>query len=77
MHLLQVNQPTKTTEFMLDNGITERQKYIEQKKNSSKLDCDSLKESKGAIVETKPGKHAVKHNEERDLKKFRMMYKRH
>lgn len=41
------------------------------------MDCDSLKESKGAIVETKPGKHAVKHNEERDLKKFRMMYKRH
>lgn len=47
------------------------------KEDSTKLDCGSLKESKGAVVEIKSIKDAVKDKEEQDPKIMRIVHKRH
>lgn len=71
------NHHRKAIEFVLENVIIQRQHHIEKKNATSKLDCGSLKEGKGAVVEIKSRRDAVKDKKERDLKKLRMVYKRH
>lgn len=62
--------------MVLEDEVTRRWKYWEQRNGSSKSDSGSLKVSEEAILEVNPRKHAVK-DKEQGFKKLRMAYKRH
>lgn len=47
----------------------------EQRTNSSKSESSSSEESKGAILEVKPGKDTAKTREEQSFKKLKMVCK--